>query len=102
MNYKILNTDRFNDNLQDIITYIRDEFSLKEAIEYLNYLEKQINNLMEFPNIGTIPHSLTLSKQGYRVLIGKQNLIIYKIDTINKIITLYTIVSSKQDYNNLL
>ena len=102
MKYKIINTRRFDENLQDIITYIRDEFSSKEANEYLNYLHEQIENLKIFPDIVRIPRSLALLKQGYRVLVSKQNLLFYKIDEINKNIILYTIVSSKQDYINLI
>ena len=43
MSYKIIRTDKFNDQLTDIIMYIRDAFSKKEALDYLNYLENIIN-----------------------------------------------------------
>ena len=102
MDFKILRTNRFNDNLQDIITYIKDEFSLNEAIEYLDYFEEQMTNLLKFPYIGSVPRSTTISKQGYRVLVSKQNLIFYKVDEQNKVIILYTIVSAKQDYLNMI
>ena len=42
MSYKIIRTDNFNDQLTDIIMYIRDTYSKKEALEYLDYLEKEI------------------------------------------------------------
>ena len=45
MSYSIKRTDKFNDQLIDIILYINESFSKKEAVEYLNYIELQINLL---------------------------------------------------------
>ena len=55
MSYKIVRTDKFNDQLTDIIMYIRDTFSKKDAVDYLNYLETIMNNLKDFPYIGVVP-----------------------------------------------
>ena len=49
MEYSIIRTDKFNDQLTDIIMYINSAFSKNEAISYLNYLEEQINNLKKYP-----------------------------------------------------
>lgn len=102
MNYSIIRTDKFNDQLTDIIMYINSAFSKKEAIEYLNYLEEQINNLKEFPLIGVVPRYQPISKQGYRALICKQNIIFYKVNEDKKEITLHIIVPSKRNYINLI
>lgn len=102
MGYLIIRTDKFNDQLTDIIMYINNAFSKKEAIEYLDYLEEQINNLKEFPLIGVVPRYQAISKQGYRALICKQNIIFYKIDENKKEIVLHIIVSSKRNYINLI
>lgn len=102
MGYSIIRTDKFNDQLTDIIMYINNAFSKKEAIEYLNYLEEQINNLKNFPLIGVVPRYQAISKQGYRALICKQNIIFYKIDENKKEIVLHIIVSSKRNYINLI
>ena len=42
MKYSVIRTDKFNDQLTDIILYINATFSKKEAIEYLDFLEIQI------------------------------------------------------------
>ena len=102
MSYKIIRTDKFNDQLTDIIMYIRDAFSKKEAIEYINYLETVINNLKEFPYIGVVPRYQSIAKQGYRAIICKQNILFYKINEENKEIFLNIIVSSKRNYINLI
>lgn len=102
MEYSIIRTDKFNDQLTDIIMYISSTFSKKEAIEYLDCLEKQINNLKEYPLIGVVPRYQSISKQGYRALICKQNIVFYKINEDKKEITLHIVVSSKRNYINLI
>ena len=102
MSYKIVRTDKLNDQLTDIIMYIRDTFSAKEALDYLNYLEKEINNLKDFPYIGVIPRYQAISKQGYRAIICKQNIVFYKVNENTKEIVLNIIVSSKRNYLNLV
>ena len=54
MKYTIKRTDKFNDQLTDIIMYIASIHSNKEALEYLDYLEKEIYNLEQFSHIGNI------------------------------------------------
>ena len=102
MSYKIVRTDKFNDQLTDIIMYIRDTFSKKEAVDYLNYLETIMNNLKDFPYIGVVPRYQAIAKQGYRAIICKQNILFYKINEETKEIILNIIVSSKRNYINLI
>ena len=102
MSYKIVRTDKFNDQLTDIIMYIRDTFSKKEAVDYLNYLETIMNNLKDFPYIGVIPRYQPIAKQGYRAINCKQNILFYKVKEDSKEIILSIIVSSKRNYINLI
>jgi len=102
VSYSIKRTDKFNDQLIDIIMYIGDAFSKKEAVDYLDYLENIIDSLKEFPYMGLVPRYQAISKQGYRALICKQNIIFYKVDEVNKEIMLGIIVSSKRNYINLI
>lgn len=62
--------------------------------------EKQFKELSNFPCIGKEFESSIL--KGYKVLISKKNLLIYKVDEENNIIILYLIVSANQNYLNLL
>lgn len=102
MSYQILRTDKFNDQITDVIMYISNAFSKTEAIEYLNYLEAQINRLKTYPKLGVIPRYQSIAKQGYRALICKQNIIFYKINDEKQEIILHIIVSSKRNYINLI
>lgn len=98
MKYSVIRTDKFNDQLTDIILYINATFSKKEAIEYLDFLEIQINNLSEFLYIGVVPWYQPIAKQGYRARVCKQNIIFYKVNEEKKEIVLHIIVSSKKNY----
>ena len=102
MGYKIVRTDKFNDQLTDIIMYIRDSFSKKEAIDYLDYLESIINNLKDFPYGGVVPRYQAIAKQGYKAIICKQNILFYRVKEDSKEIILSIIVSSKRNYINLI
>ena len=102
MEYSIKRTDKFNDQLTDIIMYIASIHSNKDALEYLDYLEKEINNLIQFPYIGTAPRYQPIAKQGYRALICKQNIIFYKVNEEKREIILHIIVSAKRHYLNLI
>lgn len=102
MGYKIVRTDKFNDQLTDIIMYIKDAFPKKEAIDNFNYLETTINELKESSYIGVVPRYQAIAKQGYRAIICKQNIIFYKVNKSSKEIILSIIVFSKRNYLNLI
>ena len=102
MKYSIFRTDKFNDQLTDIIMYIKDAFSKKEALDYLIFLEEQINNLREYPYIGIVPRYQAISRQGYRALICRQNIVFYKVNEEKEKITLHIIVPTKRNYVNMI
>lgn len=102
MKYSIKRTDKFNDQLTDIIIYMANNYSNIDALQYLSILEKDINNLSDFPYLGSVPRYQAIAKQGYRALVCKQNIIFYKVDEERKEIILHVIVSSKRNYLNLI
>ena len=78
MSYRILRTDKANDQLYDLIQYIAADSSIDTALNYLDKLESAVMNLAEFPYSGVTPRYSTLRKQGYRVLIVERHLIFYR------------------------
>lgn len=102
MNYKILRTDKFNDQIQDIILYIASANSKKIALDYLNIIERSINQLQDFPYKGLVPRYQAIRKQGFRCLIVESHLIFYKVFEDIKTVILYAIFSCKQEYLNLI
>jgi toxin ParE1/3/4 len=61
MNYRILRTDKANDQLHSLILYIADDSgSIDTALAYLEKLEQGINLLSTSPNMGSYPRYSTL------------------------------------------
>lgn len=101
--YKVMRTDKAEDQLRDIIYYIADDSgSIDIALKYLDKIEESINRLKEFPNSGSIPRYSILKKQGYRVVIVEKHLIFYKVSEENKTVIVYAIVDGRREYQNLI
>lgn len=102
MSYRILRTDKANDQLYDLIQYIAADSSIDTALNYLDKLESAVMNLAEFPYSGVTPRYSTLRKQGYRVLIVERHLIFYKVCEEKKTVILHAVVDARQEYRNLV
>ena len=103
MKYKVLRTDKAEEQLREIIFYIADESSdVGIALGYLDKIEIAINRLQEFPKSGSIPRYSILKKQGYRVVIIERHLVFYKINEEEKTVIIYAIVDGRREYLNLL
>jgi toxin ParE1/3/4 len=101
--YKILRTDKAEEQLREIIFYIADDSgNIDVALGYLDKIETAINRLQEFPESGSIPRYSILKKQGYRVLIIEKHLVFYKINNPDKTVIIYAIFDGKREYQNLL
>ncbi|ERJ11029.1 type II toxin-antitoxin system RelE/ParE family toxin [Haloplasma contractile] len=101
--YEILRTDKADEDLRSIIYFIADDSgSIEVALNYLDKIEKGIGNLVQFPFIGVVPIYKTLKVQNYRVLSVEKHLVFYKVNEASKKIIIYRILSSKQEYLNLL
>ena len=103
MRYKILRTDKAEDQLREIIFYIADDSgSIDIALGYLEKIENAINRLQEFPRSRSIPRYSILKRQGYRVLIAERHLIFYKVNETDKSVIIYAIVDGRREYLNLI
>ena len=103
MKYKIIRTDKADEQLREIIFYIaEDSGSIDIALNYLDKIEAAINNLEDFPMSGNVPRYSILRKQGYRVLIVERHLIFYKVDDDKRSVIIYAIVDGRREYRNLI
>lgn len=103
MKYKIIRTDKADEQLREIIFYIADDSgSVDIALNYLDKIEVAIRRLEESPMSGSIPRYSILRKQGYRVLIIERHLVFYKVNEDEKIVTIYAVVDSRREYKNLI
>lgn len=103
MKYRVLRTDKANDQLYSILQYIaEDSGSIDVALNYLDVLEAEIRKLETAPHMGSYPRYSILRKQGYRVLIVGRHLIFYKTDDEKREVIIYAVVDSRQHYINLI
>ncbi len=103
MKYRIIRTDKADEQLREIIFYIADDSgSVDIALKYLDKIELSIKRLEDFPMSGSIPRYSVLRRQGYRVLIVERHLVFYKVNEGDKIVTIYAIVDGRQEYRNLI
>lgn len=103
MKYKIIRTDKADEQLREIIFYIADDSGSTDiALNYLDKIETAIRRLEEFPMSGSIPRYSILRKQGYRVLIVERHLVFYKVNEDEKVVTIYAIVDGRREYRNLI
>lgn len=103
MKYRIVRTDKADEQLREIIFYIADDSgSIDIALNYLDKIEKAIDRLAGFPMSGSIPRYSILRKQGYRVLIVERHLVFYKVNEDEKVMTVYAVVDGRQEYRNLI
>lgn len=103
MKYKIVRTDKADEQIREIIFYIADDSgSIDIALNYLKKIEKALKRLEDFPMSGSVPRYSILRKQGYRVLIVEKHLVFYKVNSDDNIVIIYAIVDGRQEYRNLL
>lgn len=103
MSCRLLRTDTFSDQLQDIILYIADDSGdVDLALRCLDDIEQAVLRLRAFPDSGTLPRYSLLRQQGYRVLIVSRYLVFYRTNREENMVTLYAIVDSRREYLNLI
>ena len=85
-----------------IILYVAEQFGKEAALEKLDELETSILSLAQNPYIGIKPRYTILRRQGYLVLITMKDLIFYKVNEHDKVVTIYAVVDQRQDYINII
>ena len=102
MKYKVIRTDKADELIHGIILYVVEQFGNDVALEKLDELEKAILSLRDNPYVGVQPRYAILRRQGYFVLITRKDLVFYKVNEHEKIVTVYAVVDQRQDYLNLI
>ncbi|MCD8012343.1 MAG: type II toxin-antitoxin system RelE/ParE family toxin [Lachnospiraceae bacterium] len=103
MNYQIIRTDKFEEQLREIIFYIAEDSGDADiALRYLDKIETAVMRLEDFPYSGSIPRYTILKKQNYRVLIVERHLIFYKVEERTHRVVIYAIVDGRREYKNLI
>lgn len=100
--YTVLRTDTADALIHKIILDIAEKFGADVAIDKLDELENKIMLLADNPYMGTEPRYMILRRQGYKVLVTEKILVFYKIDEIQKVVTVYAVLDQRQDYLSII
>ena len=99
MKYRVVQTAIFQSLLKDLLINLGQKYSKKIALEYDEFLKKQIKMLEEYPYMW--PLDSIDEFRDYHLLISKKNIIFYRIDEEKKMVICEIIASSDQNYLNL-
>ena len=102
MKYRVYRTDTADALIRNIVLYIAENFGNEIALNKLDDLEKSILKLEENPYIGTEPRYTVLKRQGYKVLILEKELVFYKTDENQNVVTVYAVIDQRQDYLSII
>ena len=102
MEYNVIRTDKADELIHRIILYVAEQFGKEAALEKLDELETSILSLAQKPYVGIKPRYTILRRQGYLVLITMKDLIFYKVNEHDKVVTIYAVVDQRQDYINII
>ena len=93
-------TDSAKQDLRDISLYIYQNTKEKNIVKkFLNELWNQCTILKDDPTIGTIPKDRVLRNLEYRYIVHKGYLLFYKVNKINKNVSIQSIVNKKRNRN---
>ena len=75
------------------------QFDKNVALEVVEYILNVIERLEKFPDSGSLTPDDFLNEQGYRMVIAKKHVAVYK--QVKQIIYIYHIADTKTEYTKL-
>jgi len=103
MSYQILRTDKFNDQLHEIIHYITDDAGdVDVALRVLDKIEHTMMRHSDTQLNGSHPRYSILRKQDYRAETIDRHLIFYKVNEPQNQVILYAIADGRREYLRLI
>lgn len=87
------------EDLKKIEDYYLIQFDLKSAIKVSEHILNAIERLEDFPDSGSMTPDAWLNEQGYRMVICKKHVAIYR--QINDLIYIYHIADTQTEYTKL-
>lgn len=87
------------EDLKRIQDYYRIEFNTQTAIKVSESILDTISRLEDFPDSGSMTPDNWLNEQGYRMVICKKHVAIYRV--LNEVIYVYHIADTQTEYTKL-
>ena len=99
MSYKVEILPTAWEDLKRIEDYYLIQFDVQTALKVSNHILDVVEMLETFPDTGSLTPDAWLNEQGYRMVICKKQVIIYR--TINKSVYIYHIADTQTEYKKL-
>lgn len=87
------------EDLKAIEDYYLIQFDVQTSIKVSNHILDVIERLEEFPDSGSMTPDEWLNQQGYRMVVCKKHIVIFK--QINSVIYVYHIADTQTEYTKL-
>ena len=101
--YEILRAQTAEDQLRDIVLYLRDvSGGSGPALRLLDRVEQAMTLLSSFPRLGVVPGSPALAQRGYRMLVAGEYLVFYRVDDELRRVIVVGLFYKSRDYERLL
>ena len=99
MKYKVEILPSAWEDLKKIEDYYILQFDVRTALKVSDHILDAIERLEQFPDSGSVTPDNWLNEQGYRMLICKKHIAIYRV--IREIVYVYHIADSRTEYTKL-
>ncbi|HZK37476.1 MAG TPA: type II toxin-antitoxin system RelE/ParE family toxin [Clostridia bacterium] len=99
MNYRIEILPSAWEDLKQIVDYYVIQFDTETAMRVTSYILDTIERLKTFPNSGSMLPDDWLNGQGYRMVICKKHVAIYRL--IEDTVYIYHIANTQTEYTKL-
>ena len=87
------------EDLKAIEDYYLIQFDVQTSIKVSNHIIDVIERLEEFPDSGSMTPDEWLNQQGYRMVICKKHIVIFK--QVNSVIYVFHIADTQTEYTKL-
>lgn len=99
MKYKVEILPTAWEDLKKIEDYYLLQFGVESALKVTEHILNVIERLEEFPFSGSLTCDEWLNNQGYRMVIAKKHIAIYRV--IDEYVFIYHIADTQTEYNKL-
>lgn len=99
MKYKVKILPSAWEDLKAIEDYYILQFNVQTALKVSDHILEVIGRLEEFPDSGSLTPDDWLNKPGYRIIICKKHIAIYRV--IGEIVFVYHIADTQTQYTKL-
>lgn len=87
------------EDLKQIEDYYILQFDVQTALKFSGHILDTIERLEQFPDFGSATPDDWLNEQGYRMIICKKNVVIYRV--IHETVYIYHIADTQTEYTKL-